>query len=281
MLFPPFLVSLFFLTLNFNHKTLYAPSDFENQENFMKLFTPATYTEWSRKLTGEIIEADTGPEAHSEAPQAMAQSTKEASQKLASTEPQEMDNRKESVDRVAEDPIKYSLKKENGKTDSQRNPTAEELAKGFIQEEFHKLREIESLAVRKLAQRTRLSFSENVKFELPGQSPLVFDAVSGHQDLIHIAEVKYFSLKPFSTRRFLETVTAARIVENSIGGQSGRSVLLHLIVVTEKNYSDIRRKEIALELMTLAMNFSLKAKVYITTPEALSAPDRILKETQC
>ncbi len=35
MLFPVFLVSLFFLTLNFNSKVLYAPSDFQNEENFM------------------------------------------------------------------------------------------------------------------------------------------------------------------------------------------------------------------------------------------------------
>jgi hypothetical protein len=37
MAFPPFLVILFFLTLNFNHKVLYAPSDFRDDANFMEL----------------------------------------------------------------------------------------------------------------------------------------------------------------------------------------------------------------------------------------------------
>src|SRR5215469_11935797 len=36
MLFPSLLVVLFFLTLNFNPKVLYAPSDFQNDENFLK-----------------------------------------------------------------------------------------------------------------------------------------------------------------------------------------------------------------------------------------------------
>jgi hypothetical protein len=35
MLFPGLLVLLFFITLNFNPKVLYAPSDFKNEENFL------------------------------------------------------------------------------------------------------------------------------------------------------------------------------------------------------------------------------------------------------
>jgi biotin operon repressor len=35
MAFPTFIVTLFFATLNFNAKVLYAPSDFRNEENFL------------------------------------------------------------------------------------------------------------------------------------------------------------------------------------------------------------------------------------------------------
>jgi len=34
--FPTLLVILFFLTLNFNHRVLYAPSDYTDEANFMK-----------------------------------------------------------------------------------------------------------------------------------------------------------------------------------------------------------------------------------------------------
>lgn len=40
MLFPIVLVSLFFLTLNFNHRVLYAPSDFKDETNFIDLAVP-------------------------------------------------------------------------------------------------------------------------------------------------------------------------------------------------------------------------------------------------
>ncbi len=39
MLFPTLLVLLFFLTLNFNPKVLYAPSDFRNEENFLNVIS--------------------------------------------------------------------------------------------------------------------------------------------------------------------------------------------------------------------------------------------------
>jgi len=35
VLFPSVLVVMFFLTLNFNHKVLYAPSDYTDEANFM------------------------------------------------------------------------------------------------------------------------------------------------------------------------------------------------------------------------------------------------------
>lgn len=37
--FPPFLTLLFFVTLNFNNRALYSPSDFTDQEHFLKTQT--------------------------------------------------------------------------------------------------------------------------------------------------------------------------------------------------------------------------------------------------
>ncbi|AXJ06676.1 hypothetical protein CFN16_21865 [Pseudomonas fluorescens] len=37
--FPFYLLFLFFITLNFNYRSLYAPSDFDNDKNFLKAFT--------------------------------------------------------------------------------------------------------------------------------------------------------------------------------------------------------------------------------------------------
>ncbi len=40
MIFPIILVVGFFITLNKNHKVLYAPSDYKDEENFMKFYQP-------------------------------------------------------------------------------------------------------------------------------------------------------------------------------------------------------------------------------------------------
>lgn len=38
IIFPSILIVVFFITLNFNNKALYAPSDFQNEENYIKIF---------------------------------------------------------------------------------------------------------------------------------------------------------------------------------------------------------------------------------------------------
>jgi hypothetical protein len=73
MLFPLLLVVLFFLTLNFNHKVLYAPSDFKDEENFFKSFKPASPTERDEKLREQAREvaeevADPAPLANQPEP---------------------------------------------------------------------------------------------------------------------------------------------------------------------------------------------------------------------
>ncbi len=65
MFFPTFLVALFFLTLNFNPKVLYSPSDFRDEENYIKIFQPSTTAEILKKLHGEVSE---GTQAGGDAP---------------------------------------------------------------------------------------------------------------------------------------------------------------------------------------------------------------------
>jgi hypothetical protein len=52
--FPTLLILLFFVTLNFNYKVLYAPSDFKDEDNFLKLFGKPTAEERLLKLNTEI-----------------------------------------------------------------------------------------------------------------------------------------------------------------------------------------------------------------------------------
>ncbi len=62
--YPVLIVLLFFLTLNFNRKVLYGPSDFDDQEHFMRLFeitNSAAYSEIEnihKKLSDGADETD-------------------------------------------------------------------------------------------------------------------------------------------------------------------------------------------------------------------------------
>lgn len=58
MFFPIFLVGIFFITLNFNHKVLYAPSDYKNEDHFLRSFGTATTKEKEEKLREEVKETE-------------------------------------------------------------------------------------------------------------------------------------------------------------------------------------------------------------------------------
>ncbi|MFA7346503.1 MAG: hypothetical protein WCZ86_01965 [Desulfurivibrionaceae bacterium] len=59
IIFPILLIVLFFLTLNFNHKVLYAPSDYQNEDNFLRSLPKATFAEKVLKIEAEIAEEET------------------------------------------------------------------------------------------------------------------------------------------------------------------------------------------------------------------------------
>ncbi|TFH77881.1 MULTISPECIES: hypothetical protein [Pseudomonas] len=55
--FPFYLLFLFFITLNFNYRSLYAPSDFDNDKNFLKAFKDE-----APDIPGEsTVQSNTGP----------------------------------------------------------------------------------------------------------------------------------------------------------------------------------------------------------------------------
>lgn len=61
ILFPSFLIGAFFLTLNLNHHVLYAPSDFRNEENYLKGLLRASPAERADKLKEEFKDIQAKP----------------------------------------------------------------------------------------------------------------------------------------------------------------------------------------------------------------------------
>ena len=58
MIFPILIVLLFFLTLNFNPRVLYSPTDFSNEDNFLKMIEVKEKVEASFEEILDSIEKD-------------------------------------------------------------------------------------------------------------------------------------------------------------------------------------------------------------------------------
>lgn len=54
MLFPFTLIALFFITLNWNHKVLYAPSDFKDEDHFVNILQKASLKDQIEELGEEV-----------------------------------------------------------------------------------------------------------------------------------------------------------------------------------------------------------------------------------
>ncbi|MGG2023641.1 hypothetical protein AB1J88_26790 [Pseudomonas sp. S8] len=67
--FPFYLLLLFFLTLNFNYRSLYAPSDFEKDDSFLKTFEELKTTESNPDLSPTDTSIATGKKSNSNKPE--------------------------------------------------------------------------------------------------------------------------------------------------------------------------------------------------------------------
>jgi hypothetical protein len=278
MLFPALLVGTFFITLNFNHKTLYAPSDYQNQNHFLNLFGIVTPSEREEKLEEEIIEA---AEPVPTPPDYTGESEPEGGH--SNTSPIVESPTQSMVEASTSSPAK------NGTTQTEQSKSSESIPPhskddGEPQTKFDlhefsnksklesklRLKEVEKLSIRKLTLATKIEFSPNVKFDIPGMiSPLIFDAVGEKNDTIHIAEVKYFDKPQFTVERFNKTLMDANIVAQNIYSLSDRKVTLHLVVVSKIEQSSAAIKNIELALKNTAKKFKYSAEVYFINESRL------------
>lgn len=67
MLFPFILIVFFFLTLNWNHKVLYAPSDFTNEDNFVNILKKPTIQETLTYIKSDLLDTETEKEVEVDA----------------------------------------------------------------------------------------------------------------------------------------------------------------------------------------------------------------------
>ncbi|WP_236443992.1 hypothetical protein [Pseudomonas syringae] len=290
ILFPTFIVSLFFATLNFNHKTLYAPSDYKNEDHFISLFGKVTMAERIEKLQDEVDEAIPGPEktesnldlceTDSESQPSYDQSS-DSEAGDGGEAPEQLQNSdsvtNEGANELAKAPSNYpsETSQSEKKQAEENNFDFEAFAKDSKEQMLTKIKNIEVLAIHKLSSETNKTFLPEVKFDFPGLlSPLIFDAIANTPEAVHIAEVKYFN-STYSNRRFTETFKKADFAARNIKRVSDKKVYLNMVVVLGESVTS-NAFNIKNGLKELCYKYEFIPVVHITTLDDLKDIDKPL-----
>src|SRR5690606_32026444 len=182
MLFPVFLVGTFFLTLNFNHRVLYAPSDYRDENNFVNPYGKASPEEQEKKLRQEVAELE-----------AESTETKELPPAIVSTEANSSSS------------SSHDNFKKMAELNSVRN-----------RQLMADVTLAEKLAVNKLTKELGLNFKTDVRLEIPDRGiRAVYDAFAIDEGEVHAVEVKLFKAKHVDPSRLSRVLEQSELVAQS------------------------------------------------------------------
>ena len=232
MLFPVFLVGIFFLTLNFNHKVLYAPSDYKNEDNFLKSFGKATTEEKEEKLREEVEEAE-----DSSSTEENASGDDSASQKATSTHA----SSKHSTSFVMNSERHTSL-----------------MANVSL---------AEKLSIMKLSKDMGLEFKTDVRFLTPSSRKIIFDGLAIDKNKIHAVEVKLFRNEHVSPSRLEKVLLESELMATQLKGMDSKELVIHFIAVVDNPEVNVSRvKE---RLSRYLDRYNVNVKLHVVTLDDL------------
>lgn len=229
MLFPVLVVIIFFITLNFNHRALYAPSDYKDENNFVNPFGKASPEEQGRKLLNEVKEVE----------------AENNNDEFSSTE---IGNQKENLNSEIEqkndfDPDKIRHRKLMGDVTLS-----------------------EKLAVNKLAKDIGVNFKNDVRFELLNTDVVVvYDALGVSKDdtTVHAVEVKLFTAKKVDANRLERILKDSEMVSKQVKSFHSKDFVLHIVAVMDT--SDVDISMLKNSLLSFSNRFKVKVKIHVTT----------------
>lgn len=277
MLFPALLVGLFFLTLNFNHKTLYAPSDYKNQNHFLNLLSIATSDERESKLEAELeeeanllaVDSSSLSGAPTEATTENCQPQQGLEPPTDQAAPAAAGNEETIVEELSTQPqTKNPKEAETPPAPNTAKKNQQTLNLQEIRELDHiklkdRLEKIENEAIAKLSSISKIKFGRNIKIETgPSSAPLMFDGVAIQNKFLHAAEVKYFPDDNFSVNRMLHALKDAFHASQIIEPNLNRDFVFHIIVVIDGEISRARFDIISKAIYQLSKGFNLKTNLY-------------------
>jgi hypothetical protein len=230
MIFPLFLVGIFFGTLNFNHKVLYAPSDYSNEDNFIKSIGKATIAEKQEKLRAEANDASALLET------SLDPETLDASVTTSQSQTTEAEGSQADENSVPKTP----LSEENGTAPSgysKEEPGSVRQTQDKQRRAIEQVQRVETLAITKLSEELGMMFQKDASFDVHSRRKLIFDGLGISKDTIHAVEVKFLKTAnsvAIASGRFEKLLLECENLNDQIKIRNSSSyLLLHFFVVIE------------------------------------------------
>lgn len=249
MSFPFFLVLVFFLTLNFNHKTLYSPSDYRDENNFLNPIAKATPEESEKKLKREAQEVVEEVKSEETADGTQTGATEDlaspSNMSDDSTTPK-VANPSSSAATQSNNSSSVSIEVSDHKRD---NLLAAEVVLA------------EKLAVSELSKKLSLPFKSDARLDLPGYESQVFSALATHGRTVHALQVKVFPGNRLDSNRLVPLIKEARDVQMHLTNNGyWESLILHIFIVTSASPAAI--DELSDDMKITAYNNGVNLRIH-------------------
>lgn len=257
MLFPTLLVIIFFITLNFNHKVLYAPSDYKNETNFLRSFRSATAQEKIEKLKEEIEETEAVEGTGVDSATVMADASITAGATVVAEAAVIEAVKKEDAPASPTTPreIKLdlnSLPASHGRTNEERQ--IDVMANYTL---------AEKLSILKLSKDLDLDFKNDVRFNANGSRPYIFDALAVKSNEIHGIDVKLVLGNLPNIKALFGSLEKMELAILKIKNETSKDFILHYVLVLDK--SPINKESFIKDLAYSIIDYPFKVKIHVFT----------------
>jgi hypothetical protein len=226
IVFPLTLIVLFFLTLNFNYKVLYSPSDYKDEKNFVNSLPQGSGSEKLSKIEKEIVESDREVE-----PPMEVISKNENKEDIVSDS--------ETTGPINTDTTVTATNKNNSIIPSQLNDIVRRV-KNANNEKRREYLELENLAVDRVA----TEFSGDLQRDVKLAGNVLVDGVVGSPDGVKIIEVKIFKDKDFDINQLVESLFQIHYAASSFFANRSIQHSIVLVIVFENFFSKNKIYEI-------------------------------------
>lgn len=250
MLFPFTLIALFFITLNWNHKVLYAPSDFKDEDHFVSILQKA-----SLKDQIEVFHEEVNDDAESIEPIVEDSSLLEESEQ----EP----NLSGQFNLPAEE---HSLvtaiqlaEEESGISNKETRELQRKLMAAVHRTSRRDSEMAEKLVLEKLENELGVKIETDMKFEF-GSRRYVFDGVARSGNQLTAVEVRFMrDMKMGMDNMFMHSLNRVTELYNSLSDSQRKEFSFIFAIVTD--HLDERRLDFIKKRVS-NMSFPAVVKVY-------------------